>query len=40
MAHTHECRDCGDTIFCFENDETCDWQGGNDGCDCAGEDDR
>ncbi len=32
--HDHECRDCGSSIPCNGNGETC-WDGGNDGCDCA-----
>lgn len=30
--HTHECRDCGVEIDCFDTEESCDWPGGNYGC--------
>jgi hypothetical protein len=33
--HEHECRDCGAPIVCCMTTADCDWQGGNDGCECA-----
>lgn len=42
--HTHECRDCGDSIECFQTDEECDRDGGigqyNRACDECRELDR
>lgn len=35
--HTHECRECGATIECDYDSDTCDriggWSGGSDGCE-------
>jgi hypothetical protein len=31
--HTHECRDCGADIPCYQTEEACTWEGGN--ADCA-----
>ena len=34
--HTHECRDCGGSIYCNGSpDEDDCWSGGNDGCEAC-----
>ena len=30
--HSHACRECGSTIHCFDPEDECGWEGGNDQC--------